>query len=148
MTSFDGCAAFPSVDRDIQLRELYLAGETGDLLMYSNNTYQNTEAKIKMGDKLSRQFKSFKGSRQGHVRAAGNFKAYINPCLIAANESKLGFNIGPICVTAVCVADDSYVLSDSPRRLQAAIDIVGHYGRRYRVIFNGGKTKATVTGSR
>ena len=60
----------------------------------------------------------------------------------------MGFNIGPICVTAVCVSDDSYVLSDSPRRLLAAIDIVGHYGRRYRVIFNGGKTKATVTGSK
>jgi hypothetical protein len=146
--SFDGRAAFPSVDRDIQLRELYTCGENGDLLMYSNNTYKNTEARIKMGTKLGRQFKSHKGSRQGHVQAAGNFKAYINPCLIAANDSKLGFNIGPICVTAVCVADDAYVLSDCPRKLQGAIEIVGHYGKRYRVVFNASKTKATITGSK
>ena len=145
--SFDGRAAFPSVDRDIQIRELYSAGEDGDLLMYSNNTYQNTEAKIKMNNKLSRQFETYKGSRQGHIRASGHFKAYINPCLTAVNQSNLGFNIGPICVTAVCVADDAYVLSDCPRKLQGAIDIVGHYGKRYRVIFNAGKTKATITGS-
>ena len=30
--SFDGRAAFPSVDRNIQLRELYAAGERGDML--------------------------------------------------------------------------------------------------------------------
>lgn len=146
--SFDGRAAFPSVDRDIQIRELYSSGESGDLLMYSKNTYQNTEASIKMGTKLGRQFRSHKGSRQGHVRASGHFKAYINPCLTAANESNLGFNIGPICVTAVCVADDAYVLSDCPRKLQGAINIVGHYGKRYRVIFNASKTKATITGSK
>ena len=35
--SFDGKAAFPSVDRDILVRELYSCGERGDLLEYSNN---------------------------------------------------------------------------------------------------------------
>ena len=69
--------------------------------MYSNNTYQNTEAKIKMKNKLSRQFETYKGSRQGHIRGSGHFEVYINPCLTAANKSNLGFNIGPICVTAV-----------------------------------------------
>ena len=116
--------------------------------MYSNSTYQGTQARVKMGNKLGRQFESFKGNRQGHVRAAGNFKAYINPCLLAANSSNLGFYIGPYCITAVCVADDCYVLSECARRLQGAIDIVGHYGRRYRVIFNPSKTKAVVTGSK
>ena len=40
------------------------------------------------------------------------------------------------------------MLSDCPRKLQGAIDIVGHYGKRYRVVFNASKTKATVTGSK
>ena len=31
--SFDGKAAFPSVDRDIQVRELYTSGESGNLLL-------------------------------------------------------------------------------------------------------------------
>ena len=60
----------------------------------------------------------------------------------------MGFNIGPICITSICVADDTYILSDCPRKLQAAIDIVGHYGKRYRVVFGADKTKAVITGSK
>ena len=146
--SFDGRAAFPSVDRDIQLRELYTAGERGDILMYSKNTYQNTESRLKMKEKLGRQFTTYKGNRQGHVKASGHFKAYVNPCLVALGASKLGFNMGPLCITAVCIADDVYVLTDCPRKLQAAIDIVAHFGKRYRVIFNSSKTRVTLTGSK
>ena len=46
--SFDGQAAFPSVDRAIQIRELYSCGESGDLLEYSRNTYANTVSRIKL----------------------------------------------------------------------------------------------------
>ena len=56
--------------------------------------------------------------------------------------------MGPLCITAVCIADDVYVLTDCPRKLQAAIDSVAPFGKRYRVIFNESKTRVTVTGSR
>lgn len=39
--SLDGEAAFPSVDRDILVRELYSVGERGDILHHSRGTYQN-----------------------------------------------------------------------------------------------------------
>ena len=48
----------------------------------------------------------------------------------------------------MCIADDTYVLSGDPRNLQALINIVGHYGRRFRIIFGAAKTKVTVTGSK
>ena len=51
--SFDGQAAFPFVDRDIQVRELYSCGEAGDLLEYSRNTYENTVCRMKLDGKLS-----------------------------------------------------------------------------------------------
>ena len=146
--SFDGQAAFPSVDRDILIRELHTSGESGDILQYSNNTYQNTVSHMKQQGKLSRVISEHKGQRQGHKRAAGNFKSYINPCLTTTNSSQLGFWIGPICVTCLCVADDTYVLSGDPRKLQAIINIVAHYGKRYRLRFGADKTKITVTGSR
>ena len=146
--SFDGQAAFPSVDREIQVRELYSCGETGDLLAYSRNTYKNTVCKMKQGAKLSREIREYKGARQGHKRASGHFKTYINPCLTAANSSGLGFFIGPVCVSVICVADDTYVLSGHPRDLQALVNIIGHYGKRYRLIFGADKTKVTVTGSK
>ena len=145
--SLDGEAAFPSVEREIQVRELYSVGERGDILEYSRNTYENTECYIKHEGLLGRKISEYKGNRQGHSRASGHYKAYINPCLLALNESKLGFYIGPICVTAVTVADDTYVLSGTPSGLQAALNIVSFFGKRYRIIFNADKTKLVVTGS-
>ena len=44
---------------------------------------------------------------KGHVKATSHFKTFINPCLKAAEDSKLGFCIGAICVSAICVADDT-----------------------------------------
>ena len=41
-----------------------------------------------------------------------------------------------------------YVLSGTPRGLQELVDVVGHYGRRYRLTFGDDKTKVTVTGTR
>ena len=55
--SLDGESAFPSVERDIQVRELYEIGERGDYLSYSKNTYKNTECHLKQNDKLSRRIK-------------------------------------------------------------------------------------------
>ena len=145
--SLDGKAAFPSVNREILVRELFSIGEVGDYLEYSRNTYTNTTAHMRQSRLLSREFREEKGTRQGHKRAAGNFKAYINPCLTSSNSSQLGFNIGPICITSVCIADDTYILSDDPRKLQAAINIISHYSSRYRLTFGAEKTKITVTGS-
>ena len=146
--SFDGKALFLSVDRDIQVRELYSCREKGNILKYSYHTYQNTVLHIKQSGKLGREFREYKGARQGHKRASGHFKNYINPCLVAANESELGFWIGPTCVTCLCVADDKYVLSGDPRQLQGIIKIVEHYSKRYRVTFGADKTKVTITGSK
>ena len=95
---------------------------------------------------LSRRISEYKGNRQGHTRASGHYKAYINPCLLALNHSQLGFYIGPICVTAVSVADDTYILSGTPSALQAALNIVSFFGKRYRIVFNADKTKLVVTG--
>ena len=145
--SLDGEAAFPNVDRDIQIRELYSVGERGAYLEYSRNTYTNTECHLKQGGKLSRRIEEHKGNRQGHVKASGHYKAYLNPCLTALNESELGFCIGPICISAVSVADDTYLLASSPGALQALLNLTNFFANRYRIIFNASKTKLFVTGS-
>jgi hypothetical protein len=103
---------------------------------------------MKSDDKLSRSITEHSGTRQGHAKASGLFKAYINPCLDALNSADLGFHIGPIEVCSSCCADDTYVLSDRKSGLQGALEIVSHYAKRYRVIFNADKTKIVVTGSR
>ena len=131
--SLDGEAAFPSVEREIQVRELYSIGERGDILQYSRCTYKNTMCHIKMRDKLSRKVDKEKGNRQGQVRASGHFKVYVNPALLSLSSSNLGFHLGPFVITVVCVADDAYLLSSSPSGLQAALNIMSHYARRYQL---------------
>ena len=146
--SLDGEAAFPSVEREIQLRELYSTGERGDVLNYSRSTYKNTKCHIKLHDKLSRRVTELKGNRQGHVRASGHFKVYINPSLLSLKRSNLGFSLGPLTITVVCVADDAYLISGTPSGLQGALDIMAHYAKRYQLKFNAGKTKIVVSGSK
>ena len=51
-------------------------------------------------------------------------------------------------MTAVSVADDTYLCAGSPSALQAALNIVSYFGKKYRIIFNADKTKLVVTGSR
>ena len=136
------------MERDIQVRELYSAGERGDLLSYSRNTYRNTECHMKLKGKFSRKIVEHKGNRQGHVRASGHFKVYINPCLLSLNSTVLGFQLGPICTTAVCVADDSYLLSNSQSGLQASLDIISNYANNYQLKFNADKTKIVISGSK
>ena len=71
--SLDGEAAFPSVERDIQIRELYTVGERGDFLAYDKGTYENTECHLKQKGMLSRRIREEKGNHQGHVRGNGHF---------------------------------------------------------------------------
>ena len=51
--SLDGKSAFEVVNREIQTRELYFAGESGKFWQASHFSYQNTRTKIKMNQKLS-----------------------------------------------------------------------------------------------
>ena len=123
-------------------------GECGDLISYSRNTYRNTECHMKLQGELSRRIQEYRGNRQGHVRASGHFKIYINPCLLTLNSPALGFQLGPLCITAVCVADDSYLLSNSQSGLQASLNVISNYANNYQLKFNASKTKIVVTGSK
>ena len=75
-------------------------------------------------------------------------QVYINPCLLSLNSTDLGFKLGPICTTAVCVADDSYLLSNSQSGLQASLDIMSDCANKYQLKFNADKTKIVISGSK
>ena len=79
--SLDGESAFEVVNRTIQTRELYCAGERGKYWLASKYSYENTQTQIKMNNQLSRNFSENLGVIQGHVRAADHYKIYINPLL-------------------------------------------------------------------
>ena len=144
--SLDGESAFEVVDRDIQKRELYLAGERGDVWRFSHHSYENTFTKIKMDNKLSLPLEEHLGVKQGHIKSSDHYLAYNRPLLDTLDSASLGFRIGPICVNSSDVADDVYILSESQEGLQQALEIASHYGCRHRVNFRASKTKITISG--
>lgn len=129
------------------VRELFFAGEEGDFWQYSYNNYSNTKCHIKRNGELSRAFDEELGVRQGVIRSSDHYKTYVGPGLDTLDQSNLGYRIGPICVSVSPVADDLYLLSDKPGKLQQLLHLASHYGDRYRIKYGASKTKITVTGS-
>ena len=145
--SLDGESAFEVVDRNIQTRELYCAGITGQYWKASDYSYKNSFSKIKMNGELSSEFEEKLGVKQGHINSSDHYKIYINPALEALDESSLGVWIGPVHVSGTGVADDLYLTTDSQSKLQALLEIAAHYGLRYKIKYGASKTKITVVGS-
>ena len=86
--SLDGESAFEVVDRNIQLRELYCAGQTGSLWNSSKLSYENSFTKIKMHGKLSRSFEETLGVKQGQINSSDDYKVYVNPALNTLDASR------------------------------------------------------------
>ena len=145
--SLDGDSAFEVVNRSIQTRELYCAGETGQYWQASHYSYQNSLTRIKMNGNLSRNIEENLGVKQGRNKSSDHYKTYIAPLLDTLDNSKLGVWIGNINVGVSGVADDVYLMTDRQTKLQAQMDIASHYGKMYRITYGAAKTKVTVVGS-
>ena len=145
--SLDGQAAFEIVNRTILLRELYCAGETGQYWSANNFSYQNTNTRIKMNGKLSKEIFEEKGVKQGQIKSSDHYKIYINPLLDMLDSANLGVWIGPVNVGHSACADDVFIMTDTQSKMQALLDLAEHYGQKYEVIYGADKTKITVIGS-
>ena len=116
--SLDGDSAFEVVCRSIQKRELYFSGECGQLSLYNECSYENTETRIKMQGKISKPLTEHLGVGQGKIRSSDHYKIYINPILETLESAELGVNIGQINTGISCVADDVYLTTDYQTKLQ------------------------------
>ena len=145
--SLDGESAFEVVNRVVQKRELYLAGERGEYWQASHYSYENSITQIKMNSQLSKPLIERLGVKQGHIRSSDNYKVYLNPLLDTLEECELGIWIGPINVSSTNCADNVYLLTDNQTRMQCLLDIAEHYGLRYRIKYGASKTKISVIGS-
>ena len=124
-------AILPVVNRVIQTRELYMAGIEGDYWQASNFAYQDSLTKMKMNRKLSKDIKEILGVKQGHINSSDQYKVYVGPCLETLEDAQLGVWMGPINTGVSGCADDVFLCSDNPVKLQALLDIAAQYGYLY-----------------
>ena len=68
--SLDGDSAFEVVNRDIQTRELYCAGERGKYWQATKYSYKNSLTRIKMNGKLSGKIEESLGVKQGRNKSS------------------------------------------------------------------------------
>ena len=102
--------------------------------------------KIKLKGKLPSEIKEKLRVKQIHKNSSNHHKVYIGPCLDMLEEAQLGVWIGPVNSGVSGCADDIYLGSDNPTKLQTLIDIAAHYGSLYRIQYGASKTKITVSG--
>ena len=142
--SLDGESAFEVVNRSVQLRELYVAGEEGQFWLANYYSYRNSKTQIKLNGQLSRSISEQAGVKQGNIKSSDHFKIYINSLLDTIEYSQLGVMIGPIHVGDTACADDEYLLTDSQSKLQSQLDIAEHFGRNYQVTYGASKSKIRI----
>ena len=96
--SLDGDSAFEVVNRDIQTRELYCAGERGMYWQATHYSYKNSLTRIKMNGKVSGKIEEKFEVKQGRNKFSDHYKICMNPFLDTIEKSDLGVWVGPINV--------------------------------------------------
>ena len=124
-----------------------MAGDTGDYWKASYHSYQNSQTRIKMNNQVSRPIVEALGVKQGNCRSSDHYTVYNGLVLDTLEDVCLGVWIGPINTGVTGVADDDFLMSDEPTKLQGLIDIAEHYAKRYRITYGASKTKITISGS-
>ena len=81
------------VNRSVQLRELYVAGEEGQFWLANYYSYRNSKTQIKLNGQLSRSISEQAGVKQGNIKSSDHFKIYINSLLDTIEYSQLGYEL-------------------------------------------------------
>ena len=116
--------AFSQTTREAQMYECYKAGEQGKTWLYSNATYSNTFTVIKDNIKrIGQLIEEEKGSRQGGIKSAPDFKLYYLLLDRLIRTADFGYSIDELDekLYLQLVADDSMSWVSSPEELQAVI---------------------------
>ena len=81
-----------------------------------------------------------------HITSSDHYTVYNGPVLDTLENATLGVWIASVNTVITGVADDDFLMSDDPTKLQGLIEIAEHYGNRYRITYGASKTKITVSG--
>ena len=143
--------AFSQTTREAQLYECYRAGEKGKIWLYSDATYSETYTVIKDSiKKIGNLIKEEKGSRQGGVKSAIDFKIYYLMLDRLIRWADLGYKVDEMDekLYLQLVADDSMSWVSTPEELQAVIELFELYADRYKMEFCFPKTLINCYGKK
>merc|ERR1712228_881650 len=110
------------------------------------NFYRKTWTKIRINGKLTEEFETNKGVKQGGVLSPIRFSIYINKLIEELKATKLGIDIGGEKVNALFYADDIILITEKREELQKLMNVVTEYSRKWRCQINRSKSQIVIYG--
>ena len=138
--------AFDTVWHDGLWKKLWDMGIRGKAWRIIKTLYANLEAGVRIGDSISRRFRLLQGVRQGCPLSPILFNCYINGLVLELQKLGKGVRVETIQrnIDGLLYADDVILIADSPEDLQAMIDTVDDFNKKWQLTLNLGKSKVMV----
>ncbi len=131
--------AFDFLDRNLLLLKLLRAGVDGKIYLALKNTFAATSSCIRLNHRLSENFTTGFGTRQGDPISPTNFSIFINDLLTDLRRNKSDHD--SVVCNVLAYADDIVLISETELDLQRLINIVHRWCVKYRLLVNIDKTK-------
>ena len=135
--------AFDRVNHEKMIECLHNIGTDEKDLRLIVNLYWTQRATIQLERSMSDSFEIKRGVRQGCVLSPCLFNLYTEHIFRHIEDLK-GICIGGIQINNLRYADDTVLLAESERDLQAIVDGVNEAGKVYSMKMNAKKTKTMV----
>ena len=151
--------AFDLVDRTSLWTKLIATGIDGKILRVIHHIYDNAKACVKSGNRLSEEFPSKVGVRQGDNLSPLLFSLYLNDFQDFLSNAYPGLNtIGSdihntlsnndielfLELYVLLYADDTLIMAESEEQLQAALNALEEYCTLWQLEVNLDKTKVII----
>ena len=137
----DAQSAFDRILRETVIREAYLAGSTGQGLIFLNNRLANRKTCVEWDKTLMGPILDELGVEQGGVNSDREYKLCNNSELKVTQKSQLGVNVGPVHVASIGQADDVALVSTCLTKLHGLLHLAEEYARYNHVKMVPEKTK-------
>jgi exonuclease III len=133
--------AFDVVDRTSLLFKLSQVGVCKHLYESIAVIYQKTECTVLIGDYLTDWFSTLGGVKQGDNLSPALFSIYINDLAEELNSANLGVQIDQTFINILLYADDLVIIAEDEKNLQAMLEIVDRWCKKWRMNINATKTE-------
>jgi hypothetical protein len=139
--------AYDTVWREGLWERMMMKGIRGKMWRVVKNLYREVGSCVRLGEEKTDWFSLEVGLRQGCILSPILFSVFIDGL---ADEVKRvgGAKYGEILLSLLLFADDIVLVAESEEMLQKMLDVVYQYSRKYRFLFNQGKSNVMIFGRR
>lgn len=139
MASLDVQKAFDSVSHIALMNVMRTLGCPREFIEYMSNTYKDGTTVLEGDGWTSSPILPEKGVKQGDPLSPIIFNMIMDQ-LLKKLSPEIGCRVGNECVNAAAFADDLFLFAQTPRGLQALIDIATKYLKSCGMTINAGKS--------